>query len=80
MALVQIKGKGNLYWAREYGADGRFVDTAWMHETSPPFRSGKALRVRFGTRAFHLGVCWKNKNPIVRETDKTPEEIREWVS
>lgn len=79
MALVKIKGKGNFYWARESGAEGKIVDTAWMHETSPPFRSGKALRIRLGSRAVHIGICRKSKRPVIRETDKTPEEIREWV-
>ena len=79
MAQVVIKGKGPIYWAKETGAEGRVVDTAWMAETSPPFRVGKALRFRVGSRALHLGVCKKSKRQLVRETETTPEEIRDWV-
>lgn len=35
-------------------------DFAWMAETEPPYRKGKALRFRWGTKhAFHLGLCRK---------------------
>lgn len=79
MAQVIIKGKGNLYWAREYGAEGKPLDIAWMAETAPPFRAGKAIRIRVKDKAFHIGLCRKNKKPFVREVEKTPEEIGKWV-
>lgn len=79
MAQVHIKGKGPIYWAKEYGAEGKIIDTAWMAETAPPFRVGHALRFRVGSRAVHLGFCRKSKKPIIHEVEKTPEEIGKWV-
>lgn len=79
MAQVIIKGKGPFYWAKETDAEGKVIDTAWMAETTPPFRVGKALRLRAGSRAIHLGLCKKSERPIVRETETSAEEIREWV-
>lgn len=79
MAQVTIKGKGPFYWAKETGAEGKTLDTAWMAETAPPFRVGKALRFRAGSRALHLGLCRKSKRPMLRETETSAEEIRDWV-
>ncbi len=79
MAQISVKGKGFVYWANEYGAEGKVIDTAWMAEISPPFRVGRALRFRVGSRAIHLGFCKKSKRPIVREVENTPEEIGKWV-
>lgn len=79
MAQVIIKGKGFIYWTREYGAKGKVIAISWMAETTPPFRVGKAIRIRFGSRAYHLGFCKKSKKPLVRETETTAEEIRKWV-
>lgn len=79
MAQVNIKGKGPVYWAKETGAEGKTLDTAWMAETSPPFRVGKALRFRVGSKALHLGVCRKSRRPMIRETETSAEEIRDWV-
>lgn len=79
MAQVIIKGKGFIYWTREYGAEGRVLDISWMAETAPPFRVGKAIRIRFGSKAYHLGFCKKSKKPIVRDAEIPPEEIRKWV-
>lgn len=79
MALVETKGIGFIYWVKEYGAEGRVIDTAWMRETTPPFRAGKALRFRIKDRAFHVGMCKKTKKPFARDVEKTPEEIGKWV-
>lgn len=79
MARVKISGVGPFYWAREDDADGKNIDIAWMAETAPPFRVGKALRIRNGRRALHFGVCRKSKRPVVREVEKSAEEIGKWV-
>ncbi len=79
MAQIKIKGKGPFYWASEYGADGKVIAKAWMAETDPPFRTGTALRLRKGDRAFHIGICSKSAKPLVQELEKTPEEIGKWV-
>jgi hypothetical protein len=79
MAIINIKGAGNFYWAKEREADGKPLDTAWMRETSPPYRVGKALRIKVGSKAVHLGVCKKSKKEFARDIEKTPEEIGQWV-
>jgi hypothetical protein len=80
MAQVTTKGVGFLYWCKETGAEGRVLDTAWMRETTPPYRAGKAVRVRIGSRAVHLGLC-KKTTEFAREVDDvTAREIGQWGS
>lgn len=79
MARIQIAGTGPFYWAKERDAAGKALGTAWFAEATPPFRYGHAVRIRFGDRAFHLGICRKSKKPFVRPVDNSPEEIGKWV-
>lgn len=40
-------------------------DFSWMTETEPPYRKGKALRLRLGKKhAFHLGLCRKHPEMV----------------
>jgi hypothetical protein len=69
----------------EHGADGPLLSRSWVVEIEPPFRAGKGIRLRLGSRAFHLGVC----RPTPAETpmgllgggvvDTTPEDIGKWT-
>lgn len=79
MALPEIKGRGFIYWSKEKDATGPTFSRSWMHATIPPFYAGKGVRLRLKKVAFHIGICWKNKKPIVKDIDATPEEIRQWA-
>lgn len=79
MALPKIVGHDPFYFGIEEDADGKVLSISWMVQPEPPSRHGKAVRVRFGKTAYHLGICRKRKKPFVREVENTPEEIGKWV-
>ena len=79
MALVTICGAGPVYWASEYGAGGGTVSLPWMREMEPPYRYGRAVRIKYRTRAIQVGICRKNNNNDLRRDLDTPiDDIREW--
>jgi hypothetical protein len=78
MATPEIQGRGFIYWSKEREATGPSFSRSWMHITVPPFYTGRGVRLRIKKIAFHIGIYWKNKNPIVKDIDATPEEIRQW--
>ena len=80
MALVTIKAAGPVYWAKEYGAEGGTVSLPWMREMEPPYRYGRAVRIRVKQRAIQIGVCRKNPtgNDLRRDLDTPVDDIREW--
>lgn len=79
MAHVTYRGQEPFYVGWEHGAEGRILSKSWFHETEAPYRAGKALRIRIGPRALHLGICGKAKRPVVRDTEIQVEEIKKWV-
>lgn len=68
-----------LYWAVETDAEGKRLSIAWLAMTEEPFYYGRALRIRNGSRAWHLGLCRRSRQPLVHQVEKTPEEIGSWV-
>ena len=61
------------YWGVDREATGPIFDTVWMAETLPPWRkSTKAIRIRLGNYALHLGLC-----KVMEEGD--PLRGREWA-
>jgi len=84
--LIVVHGVGPVYWGveREARADPKVVSTAWLLEIEPPYReSYSAIRVRFGDRAVHLGLCKKNKDTtgidmIGRTLDLEASDIAKW--
>lgn len=72
-------------------ADPRHIAISWMRSADEPVsyswltrrprpsfhRAGKAVRLRIGDRAIHLGLCHKSES-VFREMDTNSEEIRSW--
>ena len=79
MSIVRIHPVGPVYVAVEREAEDEHIAVAWMHETEPPYRVGKALRLRLGHRALHFGVCRRKGRTTARGVEHSPEEIREWI-
>lgn len=79
MSRIVYRGQEPFYVGWETGASGKIVSRSWFHEVDPPHRAGKALRIRLGSVAVHLGLCGRSKRPIVRDTDISIQEIKQWV-
>lgn len=79
MTYINYKGQEPFYIGWEIGATGRILGRSWFHEVDPPYRAGKAVRIRLGSRAIHLGICGRAKRPVIHDTDTSIEEIKRWV-
>lgn len=79
MALVKISAVGPIYWATERFADGSALSLPWMREVEPPYRYGRAVRIKIRRSALQLGICRRtDHNDLRRDLDIPPGEIREW--
>lgn len=58
-----------IYWGveRYVEAHGHRFSIQDMAEVESPYRTGRGLRVRIGSRAFHLGRCKLQERPPGRE-------------
>lgn len=84
--MIQVHSIGpyrgfEMYWGVEYDipvTDVKHVSHAWLIEDLPPFRrSTWGCRIRFGSRALHLGRCERGEDPH-RRGIATVDEIRNW--
>lgn len=76
--MTKTYAAGPFYWSVEHGAEGASVGRAWMAEMNTPYRMGKGVRVRIGSRAFQVGVCKKSPRALVRDVEFTAEDIGKW--
>lgn len=73
------------YFSFEDGAGGPVLSRSWAVETEPPFRAGRGVRLRLGSRAVHVGVARPTREDdplrVVGGTDvaATPEDIGKWT-
>lgn len=85
--MIRVRGIGPVYWGIDSEHDGKRSSYAWVVETTPPYRKSVWGHLfGWGRRAFHFGLCVREKDPkeIARWTgeglDVTPQEIAEWRS
>ncbi len=75
-----------IYYRFESDATGPIVSRSWAVETEPPYRAGNGLRLRLGSRAFHVGTASPTAEDDPRrvvgkaDVEATPEEIGKWVN
>lgn len=65
-----VHGTKHVYWGVERmwsESNRKRVRLQWMQEMEKPYRVGRALRVRIGRRAFHIGLCRLSERPPGRE-------------
>jgi hypothetical protein len=72
------------YFSFEDDADGPVLSRSWAVETEPPFRAGRGVRLRLGSRAVHLGVARPTRDDdplrvVGSGVDVTPEDIGKWT-
>jgi len=73
------------YFSFEDEADGPVLSRSWAVETDHPFRAGRGVRLRLGSRAVHVGIARPTREDdplrVVAGTDVavTPEEIGKWT-
>lgn len=60
--LNKLQIVGPIYWITKNNVSKAqpVVAVGFMHETSEPWRAGKGIQVRFGSRSFHVGICKKH--------------------
>lgn len=81
-----------VYVALESEASGAPLSFAWLRETHSPYRVGRGVRIRIGTRALQIGLCrrlgsekevlqgstfFRRSRPVL-DVEAPPEEIRLW--
>lgn len=87
--LNKVQAIGPVYWiTRDYCVPSTpFICRGFMHEVDPPWRKGKGIQVRVGSRTFQVGLCRKHNHDEVdgvlaamdgRFLDLEPKEIGNW--